>query len=287
MHGSGDTHGGRGPATVNASADELATLADELGIRVWGPDGLDAPRWRRILRAARESTADRLPPRYATDTWHVPFAPRLQSSLVEGCTILDIGAGARPMVAPEDRPDGVTYIGFDVDADELLKAPEGSYDEIVVGDVCELHDELLGRFDLVLSWLTMEHVKPVDVALRNLSRYQKPGGRFLGYLAGSRSAHAVLNRVVPHPVAKVAMRRFLGRDPDTVFRAHYDQCRYDRLTQIAAEAWSSAEVVPLFTGGWYFRFSPLVRAPYLGYEEWAYTGGHHNLASYYLLDAVA
>lgn len=269
------------------SPAELRALAHELGIDVWIPAPSRAARWQRVLRAARESTRDRLPPRYATDTWHIPFRPRLADALRPGLRILDVGAGARPMIPPGERPEDCTYVGFDLDADELLKAPAGSYDEIVVGDVCELQADLEGQFDLVLSWLTMEHVKPVPAALYNLSRYQRPGGRFLGYLAGSFSVHAVLNRLVPHRVAKVTMRRLVGREPDTVFRAHYDRCWYGALNSIASDVWSRAEVVPIFTGGWYFRFSPILRAPFLAYEEWAYTGDHRNLAAYYLVDAVA
>lgn len=274
--------------TVRGDTDEeLHVLADELGIDVWTLDPGTTSRWARMVRAARESTHERFPPRYATDTWHIPFRPRIESALRPGLRILDVGAGARPMLSPYDRPEGCTYVGFDVAADELLKAPEGSYDEIVVGDVCRLEPDLVGQFDLVLSWLTMEHVKPVPDALYNLSRYQRPGSRFLGYLAGSFSAHAVLNRVVPQRMAKYALRKAMGREPDSVFRAHYDRCWHSALTPIADRAWSQAEIVPVFTGGFYFDFSPFVLAPFLAYEEWAYTGGHRNLAAYYIIDAVA
>ncbi|PZR69838.1 MAG: hypothetical protein DLM63_00920 [Solirubrobacterales bacterium] len=266
---------------------DLHALATELGIRIWMPDPRRARRWQRVIRSACESTRDRLPPRYATDTSLVPFRPRLAEALRPGLRILDVGAGARPMLPAEVRPKECTYVGFDVDGDELLKAPAGSYDDVVVGDVCELQADLVGRFDLVVSWLAMEHVKPVPVALHNLSRYQRPGGgRFLGYLSGTFSVHALLNRIVPHGIAKAAMQRLHARRPDTVFRAHYDCCWYDALEAIAARSWARAEIVPLFTGGWYFRFSPLLRAPFLAYEEWAYAGGHRNLAAYYLLDAV-
>lgn len=265
---------------------ELHGLADELGIRVWTPDPARSSRRQRIARAARESPRGLLPPRYATDTWAMPFRSRLAEAVRPGIRILDLGAGARPMVPPQDRPAGVTYVGFDLAADELLKAPAGSYDDIVVGDVTVLQPQLVDQFDLVLSWLTMEHVKPVPAALHNLSRYQRPGGRFLGYLAGGRSLHAALNRVVPARVAKPTMQRLWGRVPDTVFRAHYDHCWYDALHEVASDAWSASTVVPLFTGGWYLQWSPLLRAPFLAYEEWAYTGDRRNLAAYYLVDAV-
>lgn len=273
-----------GPGSL--APDELRSLADGLGIEIWTPGPERGSRRRAASRAARESVRGRLPPRYATDTWHVPFQPRLESALVPGVRILDVGAGARPMVLPADRPPGTRYVGLDLLADELEKAPPGSYDDFVVADVCDLRPELVGQFDLVVSWLTMEHVRDVPRALHTLSRYQKPGGRFLGYLAGKWSAHAVLNRVVPHAIAKRAMRRLLQREPDTVFRAYYDSCSHDELQAVAREAWSESVVVPLFTGGWYFRFSGVVRAPYLVYEEWAWATGRRNLASYYLIDAI-
>jgi len=191
------------------------------------------------------------------------------------------------MLPPEVRPTKCTYVGFDIDSDELMKARAGSYDDVIVGDVCELQADLVGRFDLVVSWLAMEHVKPLPIALHNLSRYQHPdGGRFLGYVSGTFSVHALLNRIVPDDIAKVALQRLNARRPDTVFRAHYDHCWYDALEVIARRCWTRAEIVPLFTGGWYFRFSPLLRAPFLAYEEWAYAGGRRNLAAYYLIDAV-
>lgn len=270
---------GRDPA-------ELHALADRLEIAIWTPGEEEGSRWRTAFRAARESVAGRLPPRYATDTWHIPFEGRLAEALQPGVRILDVGAGARPMVRPEDRPEGCVYVGLDVDGEELRKAPPGSYDRGVVGDVCTLHEELVDEFDLVLTWLTMEHVRPVPAALHNLSRYQRPGGRILAYLAGGRAVHAVANRLLPAQAAKAAMQRLLGREPETVFPAHYDHCTYDELREIADREWSQAEIAPLFTGGWYFRFSGAVRAPYLLYEEWAYRGGHRNLASYYMIDAV-
>ena len=270
---------------VAPGLEDRAAIAERLGIQVWEPAG--EGRWGSIARAARESLHDRLPPRYATDTWHIPFEWRLQQTLRPGMRILDVGAGALPMLPVELRPPDTEYVGLDIDAAELRKAPPGSYHEAVEGDITKLAPELVGRFDLVLSWLTMEHVKPVPRALANLRAYQRDGGRFLGYLAGAWGAHAVLNRFVPHRAAQVAMARLLGRRPDTVFRAHYDHCTHTALDAIAREHWRRFTVQPGFTGGWYFRFSPALRAPYLAYEEWAYTGGHRDLAPYYILDATA
>ncbi|MDO9407674.1 bifunctional 2-polyprenyl-6-hydroxyphenol methylase/3-demethylubiquinol 3-O-methyltransferase UbiG [Patulibacter sp.] len=274
--------------TVPAAAqDDPLALAEHLDIEVWLPGAERSSPRRHAGRIVRESLRGRLPVRYATDSWRVPFDRLLAESLRPGIRILDVGAGSLPVVPVEDRPPGVEYVGLDVEEDELLKAPPGSYDDHRVADITVLQPDLVGQFDLVLSWLTMEHVENVPLALHNLGRYQRPGGRFLGYLAGSWSIGSVLNRVVPHSAAKLLMHRLLGRQPETVFRAHYDHCTYDELTTVGETAWGRATVVPVFTAGWYFSFSPALRAAYLLYEEWAASGAHPNLASYYILDAVA
>lgn len=274
------------PAPAAHQDDPLA-LAEHLDIEVWLPGSEAGDPRRTAGRTVRESLRGRLPVRYATDSWRVPFDRLLQESLRPGIRILDVGAGSLPVVPVEDRPEGVEYVGLDVEEDELLKAPPGSYDDHLVADITVLQPDLVGRFDLVLSWLTMEHVEDVPAALHNLARYQRPGGRFLGYLAGAWSVGSVLNRVVPHAAAKVLMHRLLDRQPETVFRAHYDHCTFDELTTIADTAWASAEITPIFTAGWYFRFSSALRAAYLLYEEWAASGAHPNLAPYYIIDAVA
>ncbi len=269
-----------------AHAGDLDRLAEHLKIAIWKPEAADTGRARTIGRSARESLRDRLPPRYATDSWRIPYDVLLRETLAPGLRILDVGAGSLPVRAAGQRPDGCDYVGLDVDRDELEKAPPGSYTDFAVADITDLQDELVGQFDLVLSWLTMEHVVDVPLALDNLRRYLKPGGRFIGYLAGARSVHAVLNRLVPPTVAKWGMRRLIDREPETVFKAHYDHCTYTQLCSVL-DGWTAGTVTPVFTGGWYFRFSPLLRAPYLGFEEWAYTGDHRNLATYYIVDATA
>jgi SAM-dependent methyltransferase len=274
-------------AVPAAAQDDPLALAAHLDIDVWLPDGGATSPRRRAGRIVRESLRGRLPVRYATDSWRVPFDRRLREVLRPGMRILDVGAGSLPVVPVEDRPPGVEYVGLDVEEDELLKAPPGSYDDHRVADITVLQPDLVEGFDLVLSWLTMEHVEDVPLALHNLGRYQRPGGRFLGYLAGSRSIGSVLNRVIPHSVEKLLMHRLLGREPETVFRAHYDHCTYDELTTVAETAWAHAEVQPIFTAGWYFSFSPALRAAYLLYEEWAASGAHPNLAAYYIIDATA
>lgn len=198
--------------------------------------------------------------------------------------VLDVGAGREPTVPAPDRHDNY-YVGLDISRAELERAPESSYDRIVVADARERVDELAGSFDLVLSFQVLEHVKPLEGAIENFRSYLKPGGRLLAQLSGTFSLFGLINRVVPAGLGVWAMRRLLGRDPETVFPAHYDHCWHTALRRML-EPWSQVDVGPLYTGGGYFGFWRPLQAAYLGYEEWTLRGDRRNLASYYVIDAV-
>jgi SAM-dependent methyltransferase len=183
----------------------------------------------------------------------------------------------------------VTYTGLDISRAELARAPEASYDETLTGDVCSFHPELAGRFDLVLSLFLLEHVASVSAALENARRYLVPGGRIVAQLAGGRSAHALINRAIPHRLARrVAHRAMRGssyRAADSVFPAVYDHCTATDLRQMLMP-WGSSEVVPQHTGVQYFLWSNWATTLYLSFEEPVFRRGWDDLATWYLVIAT-
>ena len=225
-----------------------------------------------------------LPERYA-EPWREAFEARAAAGLGAGAQVLDLGGGLRAAIPPERRPPRCRYVGLDLSAEELGSAPAGSYDELWVRDAVEPVPELAERFDLVVSWHALEHLKPLERVLENVRSYLKPGGRLLATLSGAFAAFALLNRVLPDRAGKALMARLLGRDPGTVFHSHYDRCWYGALEPLLAP-WSRAEIIPLYRGAEYFNFSPLVRRLYVRYEDWAAHGLHRNLATHYLVDAI-
>lgn len=234
----------------------------------------------------RRALAGELPERYVPEFWLRPFQARVDAELRPGQEILDVGSGRTPTVPPAGRPDGARYVGLDISAGELAAAPEGSYDEQIVGDVSEPNPSLAGRFDLVLSYQVFEHVKPLPAALDHVRSYLKPDGVMVAQLSGAFSMFGLLNRVVPEALAKKAMNRLLKRDPESVFPAHYDHCWHSALVR-ALRPWRSAEIVPLHTGAGYLAFARPLQALYLGYEELAVARDKRNLASYYIIVARA
>ena len=225
-----------------------------------------------------------LPSRYKVP-WPDLFETRVRSSLASGVRVLDVGAGSRPTIAPEDRPASCFYAAIDVSRPELERASAGSYDTIWEHDVAEYLPSLVQQFDLIVSWDVLEHVRPLGVAIENLRSYLRPGGRLIAQFSGAFSVFAVANRILPRRVKKALLSTLLARDPATTFSAFYDHCSYRGLTELSA-GWSQADIVPLYHGADYFNFSKILQQAYLRYENWALAKDHRNLATHYLVDVV-
>jgi SAM-dependent methyltransferase len=222
-------------------------------------------------------------PRYRDD-WLAPFRAAIQSGLRPGSVVIDVGGGRSPAIPRPDVPPGATYIGLDLSERELMAAPSGSYDRVIVADVTERQAELEGCADLVVSWQVLEHVAPLEVAVSNIHSYLRPGGLFVAQLSGGRSAIALINRAIPHRLAKMMMKLLLRRDPETVFTAPYDRCTYSAISRML-EGWSDVRIVPRYCGAGYFGFAPPLQALYLRIEDLIARGKHKDLATNYLVIA--
>lgn len=222
--------------------------------------------------------------RYRTE-WAELFAAHYRPFLQADMVLLDIGAGRTPVIPPEQRPAGCTYIGLDISADEMNRAPPSAYDEIIIGDIVLDQPELSEKVDLAVARQVLEHVDDVSSALNSIHSALKDGGHFVALLSGRNAHFAVINRLIPEALGKYGMRRLLGRQPDSVFRAHYDHCTHSGLSGLMTE-WELVSITPLYAGSGYLSFSPLLRATYLRYEDWASRTNRLNLATHYILDAT-
>jgi len=228
------------------------------------------------------TTKHKLPQRYQ-EPWRQTFHDRFLAVAIPGTTILDAGSGRSPAIPVPLRPDGCRYVGLDISADELARAPAGSYDDIVVADLLGPPRSLLGQFDLVVSWQLLEHVRSLQRALDSIHDTLRPDGNFVGLLSGRWAIFAVANRLLPRRVGVDFLQSRLGRDPETVFRAYYDQATFKGIRRCLSH-WAESEVVPRFRGGVYLSPSPRLQQLYLAYEGWA-AAGHPNLATHYLVSA--
>jgi SAM-dependent methyltransferase len=228
--------------------------------------------------------AGRLPPRYA-EPWFEPFEQRVRGALRPGVAILDVGSGRYPTIGLEERPTDCTYVGLDASAAELALAPAGTYDETICADVTLPDSALVGRFDLIVSWQVLEHVKPLPRTFELMRSYLRPGGKMVAQLSGGLSAFAILARVVPHAASSRLMARLLGVAADEKFPTYYDHCRFSALDRILS-TWSFHEIVPRYKGATYFRFFRPLEAGYLRYEDLIFRHDWRELATHYLVDAT-
>src|SRR5881628_2346064 len=104
----------------------------------------------------RGETRDRA--RY-TRYWGTEFWDRVNRSLPSATQVLDVGGGRRPTILPHERPPQIHYVGLDPVGAEMALALPGSYDEQVQATAEQRVPELVGRFDLIVSWQVLEHVR--------------------------------------------------------------------------------------------------------------------------------
>jgi SAM-dependent methyltransferase len=221
-----------------------------------------------------------LPDRYGRQMQD-EFFERVRPLLVPGVSILDVGAGRYPTIAPGDRPPGCRYVGLDIEAEEIEAAGAGAYDESIVGDITKPLDRP-GEFDLVLSWQVLEHVSSLAAAFENLGATLRPGGTLVAQLTGSNAAFAVFGRLIPHRAKLWIATRVLGHHEEEKFPTRYDRSSHRALARLL-EGWSDVEIVPFYRGATYFKFSrPLMRA-YLAYESAVERRRRVNLATHYLV----
>jgi SAM-dependent methyltransferase len=233
--------------------------------------------------SSTDPTASALPARYRT-YWGTEFWQVVDGALRSGAAVLDIGAGRKPTISPPRRPAGSHYVGLDISGEELREAPAGAYDEIVVADVQRLVPELIDRFDLIVTWQAMEHVRDLEAAIDNVRSYARGGGWFVACLSGRHAVFAIANRMLPKRVSRTLVARLRRRPPETVFPAYYDRCD-ERGLRALFSGWEEVRIIPLWHGADYFSRLPRLRAVYLRYEDWAIKRGLTNLATHYAVAA--
>ena len=197
-----------------------------------------------VRSVVRNALDGRLPERYQAGAaqWRHLFDIHAREAYRPGMDVLDVGAGRKPSLPRDMRSGGGRYVGLDIDPSELGRAVDGAYEETLAADICVFQPELEGCFDLALSLFLLEHVHSVPAAVENVWRYLRPGGKVVAQLAGARSLHGLVNRAIPHRLARQiayrAMRKSTLRAEDSIFPAHYDHCTPSQLQPLLA-GWSN------------------------------------------------
>ena len=210
---------------------------------------------------------DRLTPEDMRVDGNKDFNSRIAPQLVErGMKIYDLGGGSRPFLDPASKAaNDITVIGLDIAAEELLSAPPGSYNDIIVADLAEFRGN--GDGDLAICQATLEHVRDVTNAISGIASTLKPGGRAAIFVPCRNAAFARLNLLLPESFKRKILFSFFPEKAEghDGFPAFYDNSTPSRMIAIADRAGMDVEQSRYYwISSYFFSVFPL----YLFWRAW-------------------
>lgn len=160
----------------------------------------------------------------------VSLAPKY---FLENMTIYDVGGGKNPYLSAERKEAlGARVVGIDIDDQELDRAPNGSYDEVICTDITRFRGHHDG--DLVICQALLEHVKDAEAAFKSLASVLKPGGLALVFVPSRNAAFARLNIILPQSLKKAILSTIYPQSKsDQGFPAYYDRCTPSDFKEMA------------------------------------------------------
>ncbi|OZA19912.1 MAG: hypothetical protein B7Y02_00330 [Rhodobacterales bacterium 17-64-5] len=152
---------------------------------------------------------------------------------------------------------GLRTIGIYIDADELAAALEGTYDEVIVADLCRY--EGVGDADIVICQATLEHVPDTRAAIFAIASILKPDSLAYMFAPSRNAVFARLNLILPQRLKEKILYAVLPEVKDHQgFPARYDQCVPGQIEQIFNAAGLTVVQRELFWMSTYFMvFTPL------------------------------
>lgn len=174
--------------------------------------------------------------------------------LEQGQTVYDIGGGKRPCLSVEEKTSlNLAVVGIDIDADELAKAPDGAYDDVICADISEYRGD--GRADVVICQALLEHVRDVDAAFVAIKSCLKRGGRALIFVPSRNAVFARLNIMLPEKLKRAILHTIFPKTEKTQgFPSYYDKCTPDDFVRLASANSLSVEEARYFYKSSYFSF---------------------------------
>lgn len=211
----------------------------------------------RIIQAQRRWSAafDRLLPAVFLPDGNAEFGARVvPEHLRPGLRIYDFGGGKNPYVTPEMKASlNLDLTGVDISAEELDRAPAGTYDRKIVADVARYRGE--GDADLVICRALLEHVQDVEGAFQALASTLRPGGRVLAFVPSRNAVFARVNLLLPHRLKRrILFALFPDSARDQGFEAYYDRCTPRDFEALIHATGLRIEARHLYFSSGYFTF---------------------------------
>ena len=213
---------------------------------------------------------------------HCRMTGRHEGGLVR---VLEIGGGRDPLMRPREAADArIAYAVNDIDARELAMGPAEF--EKVQFDVAGVVDPTdLGRFDLVISRMVMEHVRDAERAWTSMCDLLAPGGVALAFHPTLYAPPFLINWLAPEALTAPILRFFFADRHDAEcpkFPARYELCTAEPgVVEPALRRAGFRQVLSApFWGDRYFRHLPGLREANDALSAFAEARDWRRLASY-------
>jgi SAM-dependent methyltransferase len=214
--------------------------------------------WNQRVSRWQRSLVGRLVPGTSRDG-PTDFRDRVLPGLLKpGLRVLDVGGGKYPAITVDTkRRLGLHMVGLDISKDELVHAPAGAYDDIVVGDIATV--SIPGTYDLVFSRTLMEHVRDPGAAIANLAGALAPGGIMAHVVPCGNAPFAIVNRRLGNRAARrLLFAIFPHKARNSGFPAYYRDCTPGALSRLCqASGLTVVEVIPYYRSDYGAFFVPL------------------------------
>lgn len=176
------------------------------------------------IRCSRAFDAFLIPDRFRVDGNQDFIYNFAKKYLKPGVTVYDIGGGKQPYIDRETKDRlGLKVIGLDIDANELARAPQGLYDDVVCADITKYAGS--GNADLLVCQALLEHVNDVSAAFHSIASILQPGGHGVIFVPSRNAVFARLNLLLPEKWKRwILFHVFPRASIDAGFRSYYDHC---------------------------------------------------------------
>ena len=153
---------------------------------------------------------------YSKDTWSNLVASEISGDSV----ILEVGSGSGQGKQNKSYPRVRLIAGVDPDP-RIQSNP--FLDEAHTADFAELDEpQYDGKFDLIYSRMTLEHVYDAAGFVANVSRYLSPNGKSIHLTTSKHYITSLVNDFVPFKIKAWLIKNLgSGNDAENIFDAYY------------------------------------------------------------------